>query len=278
MGLTPATIAAVVLAALLTAGVLLLLRKPHREGKVLTWNLGKGCATKIISNRSVASMQRLKDKGGILQGGDLVIVWAEQFLDDKILLDTVISNVRDGIRYLYVLDRIYAERFGFLLDELYKNFDDQSAVRDGIDVLFVESALTLSNHVLMAADTRDSVYYAGMIYDELPFAWVRQSTARAQSFLKRVKRLVATVGFVQYAQAQARETPHVQTTEAWMFDLADQLMDFSTIGHMMKAQGVTSISAFHYDLKTVVGVTTIPDDAKGRILQLHNRVRHDATG
>ena len=71
--------------------------KTRDNGKAVKWQVSRKEKTEIISNKRLAALQRGESEGGILRSNDLIIVWAEEFLDDEILFETLYNNVANGI-------------------------------------------------------------------------------------------------------------------------------------------------------------------------------------
>lgn len=284
-----AVVPAVILVVVTLAAVVVILlerRKESREagtndrGVEITWQLDSRRSTVIISNKRLASIQRLRDRGGILVPSDLVVVWAQQFLDHDILYETVRENLHGTIRYLYVLDRVHADSVRELLDRLYEE-EDPTIVAEGIDVVFVKPQATMNNFVLMAPGREHQEFYSGMIYDERPFAWVRQTPFRAKLFLRKVRHLVASVSIAQYLD---QSSVSGESAEVWRglmaegaftFDVEDQQMNFSDWARSEGAAPPDKLDGLKLDLQAFSLSTTLPPSARSKIADLGARFRSE---
>ncbi len=238
--------------------------RSNKSGREMRWRLSSKQYTSIISNRRLGFIQSSEEKGGILKPRDTVIVWAQEFLDDDILYSAVLDNIRAGIRYFYILDVCHADRFKKLLDQLYKDMPQEvRMIEEGIDVIFVRNDLTLNNFVCMAAETDREQMYSSMIFDDRPFAWVKQSPYRARIFVNRAKHLIAATALMQFENAKngERVSEASPTYSERIFEISDQIMDFSAI---VTKSGVTSAkhpNDLHFKISDAIGNTLVSVDA-----------------
>ncbi len=239
----------------------------ERGGRCLTWQLDDSRKTEIVSNEWLGKLQRLEKHGGMLHEYDVVIVWAKEFLDDDILYDVVRQNIRDLVRYVYVLDRCHADRFRTLVEQLKKEEDlEERLVENALDVILVRSELLLNNFVLMAAGTDRQRMYGGIIHGVQPFAWVRQDSLRAHAFFTTTLNLVKAVGASWYDRKHATsELEEKVVAFNRMFDLDDQIMDFADVGRIVKASDLAYLEDVPINLREVVSRTTMPKDVAERV-------------
>lgn len=253
------------------AAILLRPRAAHRakpaEGeRRIEWQLDTRRSTEIISNELLGRLQCSEERGGILRQYDLVIVWAREFLDDDILYDFVRDNIRDLVRYLYILDRRHANRFRTLVERLKEEKElDEKLVEDAIDVILIRSELLLSNFVLLAAGTDHQRMYSGIIYESRPFAWVRQDRYRAHQFLSVTQNLVKAVGVSWYGKKHAKDFAPMVDQVNRMFEIDDQIMDFSDVGRIVNESEFIHLEDVPINLQDIVSRTTMPTDITKRI-------------
>lgn len=241
--------------------------KPVEGERRIEWQLDARRSTEIISNELLGMLQRSEERGGMLRQYDLVIVWAREFLDDDILYHFVRDNIRDLVRYLYILDRRHANRFRTLVERLKDEKElDAKLVEDAIDVILIRSELLLNNFVLLAAGTDHQEMYSGIIYESRPFAWVRQDRYRAHQFLSVTQNLVKAVGVSWYGKKHGGKdfAPMVDEVNR-MFELDDQIMDFSEVGRIVSQSDLTHLEDVPINLQDIVSRTTMPPDVSDRI-------------
>lgn len=254
------------MAALLVAAFLVHRRTFQKSGtavgKALSWRIDSERRTEIISNRALGQVQSSRSRGGMLSPGDAVVVWAQEFLDDDILYEDVLENIRTGVRYLYILDAGHLARFVNLLTRLYRDESEQRLIEEGVDVVIVRNDLTLNNFVCIAPETAREQMYSGIIYDSRPIGWIRQSTYRARVFINRVKHLVAAVAISQAESQGADERSKSEIYSERLFEPSEQIMDFSNIvirGDVRRASRPEDLSFRIADIIsfTRVNVTTV---------------------
>lgn len=237
------------------------------NGKAVKWQIGGIDKTEIISNKRLAALQRMENEGGNLHPNDLIIVWAEEFLDDEILFEPVCNNVANGVHYLYLLDELHINRFRALLDKLNKKLERPEIVNNGVNVIFLKSELTLNNYVMMAAGSRDQKLYSALLYERQAFAWMEQSNYRSNLFRLKVKRIVARMAVSQYFQRDEAhgEIPmtHRERISMYPLDNEHQIMNFDGLGEKIAKSegGADAVDDFQYDLRDVVASTQMPDDS-----------------
>ncbi len=236
------------------------------NGKAVKWHVGGNVKTEIISNKRLAALQRMEDEGGKLHPNDLIIVWAEEFLDDDILFKPVCNNVANGVHYLYLLDEEHVNRFKVLLEKLYKEMKPE-IVNMGVNVIFLKSELTLNNYVMMGAGSRDQKLYSSLIHNRQAFAWMEQGNHRATLFLMKVRKMVARMAVSQYFRTA--ETPerlaetHQKRIAMYPIDNEHQVMNFAGLGErIVKSEaGVNAVDDFPFDLDRIVASSQMPDDS-----------------
>ena len=169
------------------------------------WPLGGGRETEIVSNRYLSELEMPREHGGLLESDGLVIVWAKHFLSDQILYASTMTNITKGARYFFVLDAAMRMKFMNMIARLNKDLV-QTGILSGrelnerIDVIFVQSILTLGNYVVINPESSACYGYAGLIYDGAPFGWVRQTAERANQLVEHLKYLVALLSCAQCMQ------------------------------------------------------------------------------
>lgn len=242
-------------------------KRPIKGGQRIEWHIDKGRSTEIISNEWLGKLQRSEEHGGILRQYDLVVVWAKEFLDYDILYDVVRDNIRDLIRYVYVLDRRHAVDFRKLVQALKKEKRlDAKLVEDAIDVILVPSEHVLSNFVLLAAGTDHQRMYSAIIYDERPFAWILQDHYRAHQFLTSTQNLAKAVGAAWYDKTyETDELRHLVSQVNRVFEIEDQIMDFTEVGRILKESVLPHLEDIPMDLRDMVTRTTMPADVDKRL-------------
>ena len=236
---------------------------------ILSWRLQKGetrpiflegrPTTELLTNRRIAWLEqyrpptgsfRISRDSGLLRAGDHVVVWAQDFLDDKVLFENTKANVELGIEYIYILDRVHRIAFERFLGNLY-DYIDKDLVNERIDIIFVKQILTMNNYVLVAPDTNRQALYSALIYDQNPFAWIKQNDGRAEAFRRNVIDLCR-----QIAIAQARGDPDDKCRP---FDLVDQMADFSALGkHLLQRDG--DPHGIHFPISEIASQISIPED------------------
>lgn len=249
--------------------------KPVEGERRIEWQLDAKRSTEIISNELLGRLQCPEERGGMLRQYDLVIVWAREFLDDDILYDFVRDNIRDLVRYLYILDRRHADRFRRLVERLKEEEElDEKLVEDAIDVILIRSELLLNNFVLLAAGTDHQRMYSGIIYESRPFAWVRQDRYRAHQFLSVTQNLVKAVGVSWYAKKHDGKSFAPMLDEVnRMFELDDQIMDFSEVGRIVNQSELSHLEDVPINLQEIVSRTTMPGDVGERADKVSARLR-----
>lgn len=256
--------------------------------QTFTWNLSNNRSTKIISNQRLAALQTSKHQGGTLCPNDLIIVWAQQFLDHDILYKTVLNNIHEGIKYLYFLDKKHVGNFRILLKRLYDDIEDKAIVDDGMDVIFLRPELTMNNFVMFAAGSSRQRFYSSLIFEKRPFGWLRQHPFREKLFLLETKRMIARVGFLQYLTQNKSDLilllSQVETLNRhYLIDL--QLMDFShTLNYQELVNNMPDDNKLniednqfvHIDLSHICSLTTLPEDAEDRVDNITDLLKYRA--
>lgn len=270
------TMVSILLAGVLATGIGAVIILSRHHGQKVDWKLSNGKSTSIISNERLAYLQTSDEQGGILRTNDLVVVWAQQFLDDDVLYPTVAQNIRHGVRYLYILDRAHIDRFERLLESLKKDIPEASTVAKGIDVVFVSPELAANNFVLMAAETDRQLGYSALIYDRRPFAWLQESAPRARHHLQITKRIVANLGLLQYLEnTPADENLQRLAKENDLFQTGEdaQLMNFRMLGQRIAADSPRTLAEYDFDLRREVGETILPEGAGEQIYRMRDYAR-----
>lgn len=233
-------------------------------GKTLQWRLGENSCTEVLSNLALGRKQQLQECGGILSCGDVIVVWAEEFLDHDILYESVKDNILQGVKYVYILDIRHGESFGELDRKLRTDIPEEKhdLLRKGIDVLFVRNGLTLNNFVCMAAETPREQMYSAIIHDRRPVGWIRQSTYRAGVFTQRVKHLLAAAAIAQHNTADWRaEKGNAPAYSERIFELGDQEMDFSSIVANANLTTARRPSDLNFEIHRIITTTDLEDSA-----------------
>lgn len=192
--------------------------KDAKSGRKLIWRINKTTSTELISNSGLQAIQNTSRPKGILRPNDMVIVWAQNFLDHDVFYETVKQNIIDGVRYFYILDRKYVSNFNTLLKKLYIDFSDEEIINTSIDVIFIKSELTHNNFVLIAPETERELLYSSIIYDERPIGWLKQSAIRSKKSRNNILKLLTRV-----AIEQKKDT----SGDMGFFYLEDQIMNYS---------------------------------------------------
>jgi hypothetical protein len=234
-------------------------------GRSIPWRLDSRRVTEIISNKRLGAIQAHKADGGVLGHGDIIIVWAREFLDDDILYEVVRRNVSMGIAYLYILDVAHYKRFQTLYESLKRDISEPRHVKDAIKAIFVQQELTLNNFVLIVRNKELHAAFSALIYDFRPFGWLRQHTIRAEIMHARVKELVASV-----ALAQARDT---QPSSLEYVAASDQLMNFSQLGKNFLDLGIHSPGDAKFSLEDEVAKVEIPPDIEEWVTRLKTKAQ-----
>lgn len=271
-------VSVIIFLAFLTIGVRLLrtyenIGKTRDNGKAVKWQVNRKQQTEIISNKRLAALQRGESEGGILRSNDLIIVWAEEFLDDEILFETVFNNVANGIHYLYLLDVHHVDRFKVLLESLKKKIEPD-IVNYGVNAIFLKSELTLNNFVMMGACSDHQKLYSSLIYDRQAFAWMEQGNQRATLFLLKVRRIVARMAVSQYFQMNTTTgeivTTHRERISMYPTDNEHQIMNFGGFGETIANSkgGVDAVDEFPYDLREVVASSHMPEDSFAQLSRM----------
>jgi|GEM_PF-2971265 len=249
----------------LVMGYELLWRPNVRHGgRRIEWRLDRERKTEIISNKFLGTLQSHQDDGGVLGSGDYVVVWAREFLDDDILYDAVCRNIKKGIIYLYILDRMHSTRFETLLHRLYQDIPDRRTVDEAINVIFVRQELTLNNFVIFGLGTPRQCAYSALIYSDRPFGWVKQDGGRATLMIARVKTLMASVALAQAGALSQGVLDY--------FHLADQIMDFRRLGRQLADRGETDPESARFSLREVVAEVDIPKNSEQKVVLLRQRL------
>ena len=237
----------------------------HQRTSRVAWDLNGVQKAELLANERLGVLQSHRDDGGILASSDLIIVWAREFLDDDVLYDVVLRNVRRGISYFYILDRMHLQRFERLLQRLYADIPERRIVDESIQVAFVRSELTFNNFVLLAYGTERQRLYSSLIFDDRPFGWLQQDSTRANIVAARVKTLVATIALGQAGSLKRGSIDYVCVDE--------QIMDFRALGKQLAAQfeddEPCSPEAATFSLKDVVArLIKLPADSVSKVLRL----------
>lgn len=230
------------------------------KGKTIIWKVDKETSSEIISNNRLKRLQKLKIKKGILNSNDLIVVWAQNFLDHDIFYETVKDNIRDGLRYFYILDRQYVDSFQILLSNLYRDFENKKVIHECIDVIFIKGELTLNNNVLIAPRSDHEILYSSIIYNNRPIGWFKQSPFRAKTFRVKVLNLLTEIAFAQ--------SKNLKIGDKGFYFLEDQIMDYS------KAIEITQRGANILDFPIGEALDSVGLDSKshGKVIELRDRV------
>jgi hypothetical protein len=230
------------------------------SGRRLAWKLDGNRATEIISNKALGTMQLHKDLGGTLINGDHIIVLAREFLDDDILFNTVLNNIKRGISYFYILDRMHISRFKNLIYRLYEEISDRRIVDRAITVLFVRPEITVNNFVLLGYGTERQLAFSAMIYDERPFAWLRQDSSRAEFMVSRFKTLVANVALSQAGFLGKDSLNYIHE--------ADQIMDYQKLGKTLANQGMYDPETALFSLSSTLEEVHISEESQFKVIEM----------
>lgn len=236
----------------------------EKKGKVINWVINKKSSTQIINNAKLSEKQKNCTKGGILKNTDLVIVWAQNFLDHDVFYDLIKQNLEDGIRYFYILDRNHADSFKILLGKLFDDFEDERIVNGGIDVVFIKTALTLNNYVIMATGSEREEFYSAMIYDKRAFGWIKQSSYRAKLFNLRIWDLIKAV-----AKAQAESS---KGDDNGFFYLSDQIMDYGPALPLMEEIERT-MGPYSLPIGRLLEKTQLDEKSHNKVISLSERTK-----
>ncbi len=238
----------------------MLAKAASKEGKTINWELGKGQSSELISNARLAKLQRhhKANSSGILEDRDLIIVWAEEFLDNDLLYNVVKENIEKSVKYLYLLDVRHFSRFNELHAKLKQDVRDE-ILRGAIDVIFIRSELALNNNVMMKAEMGQQCLYSSIIFEKSPIGWFLQDSYRAILFLNRVRSILANVALNQYHATSANKPPRKLKLELPAIYSPTQYNDFSKFGKEV-AESKESPDIYQFDLRDALLKSDLPVD------------------
>lgn len=240
-------------------------KEDSETGKCIKINLKNGYKTEIISNKRLASFQRPKTVGGLLEPKDIVIVWAREFLDDKILFETVKNNIMNGIKYFYFLDSVHHPRFKVFLKRLEEQVD-KDIVKTGIDVIFIKPELTLNNYVMMGISHHHENFYSSVIFDDQPFGWVRQNYFRGELFIKKIEHITKSLAVAQYIYSINKENTFIDSRlkDSLMFPVENQIIELISTGEKIYQAQPKDLREVSLDIPQIIANTDFPSDALSR--------------